>query len=49
MIKLNPTCFFRVNRQFILSKEVNLSLPTDEPIFVAKNKAAEFKVWLSSY
>lgn len=57
MIKLNPTCFFRVNRQFILSKEVidsftiwfdsrlriNLSLPTDEPIFVAKNKAAEFK------
>ena len=56
MIKLNPTCFFRVNRQFILSKEVidsftiwfdsrlriNLSLPTDEPIFVAKNKAAEF-------
>lgn len=63
MVKLDPTCFFRVNRQFILSKEVidsftiwfdsrlriNLSLPTSEPVFVAKNKAAEFKAWLSSY
>lgn len=63
MVKLAPTCFFRVNRQFILSKEVidsftiwfdsrlriNLSLPTSEPVFVAKNKAAEFKAWLSSY
>lgn len=63
MVKLDPTCFFRANRQFILSKEVidsftiwfdsrlriNLSLPTSEPVFVAKNKAAEFKAWLSSY
>lgn len=63
MIKLDPTLFFRVNRQFILSKEVidsftiwfdsrlriNLGLPTSEPVFVAKNKAAEFKAWLSSY
>lgn len=63
MVKLDPACFFRVNRQFILSKEVidsftiwfdsrlriNLSHPTSEPVFVAKNKAAEFKAWLSSY
>lgn len=63
MMKLDPNYFFRVNRQFILSKEVidsftiwfdsrlriNLSLPTPEPVFVAKNKAAEFKEWLASY
>lgn len=62
MVKLDPTCFFRVNRQFILSKEViesitiwfdnrlkvHVSLPTDEPVFVAKNRAAEFKEWLAS-
>ncbi|WP_455623760.1 LytR/AlgR family response regulator transcription factor [Parabacteroides sp.] len=63
MVKLDPSTFFRVNRQFILSKEVidsftiwfdsrlriNLSIPTNEPVFIAKNKAAEFKAWLSSY
>lgn len=62
MVKLDPASFFRVNRQFILSKEViesitiwfdnrlkvHVSLPTDEPIFVAKNRAAEFKEWLAS-
>lgn len=62
MVKLDPACFFRVNRQFILSKEViesitiwfdsrlkvHVNLPTDEPVFVAKNKAAEFKEWLAS-
>lgn len=61
MAKLDPALFFRVNRQFILSKEaidsftiwfdsrlrVNLGLPTNEPVFIAKNKAAEFKEWLS--
>lgn len=62
MVKLDPACFFRVNRQFILSKEViesitiwfdsrlkvHVNLPTDEPVFVAKNRAAEFKEWLAS-
>ena len=62
MAKLDPISFFRVNRQFILSKEViesitiwfdnrlkvHINLPTDEPIFISKNKAVEFKEWLTS-
>lgn len=61
MMKLDPASFFRVNRQFILSKEViesitiwfdsrlkvHVSLPTEEPIFISKNRAAEFKEWLA--
>lgn len=59
--RLNPALFSRVNRQFILSKEViesitvwpdnrlrvHLLLPTEEPVFVPKNRAAEFKEWLA--
>ncbi|MGM9796511.1 MAG: LytR/AlgR family response regulator transcription factor [Parabacteroides sp.] len=63
ILKLDPTLFFRVNRQFILSKEaiesitiwfdnrlrINLIVPTPEPIYIAKNRAAEFKQWLANH
>ena len=63
ILKLDPTLFFRVNRQFILTKEaiesiiiwfdnrlrINLTVPTPEPVFIAKNRAAEFKQWFSSH
>jgi DNA-binding LytR/AlgR family response regulator len=58
---LNPKHFFRVNKQYILSKEsilnitiwfdsrllITLDTETPERIFVSKNKAAEFKQWIT--
>ncbi|MDR0559332.1 MAG: LytTR family DNA-binding domain-containing protein [Prevotellaceae bacterium] len=58
---LNPKKFFRVNKQFIISRKsvenitvcidnrllISLYIETPERIFVSKNKAAEFKQWLT--
>ena len=60
--QLNPTTFFRANKQFIISREavseivtwyegrlkIILSVDTPELLIVSKNKAAEFKKWLTS-
>lgn len=60
--QLNPTSFFRANKQFIISREavseivtwyegrlkIILSVETPELLIVSKNKAAEFKKWLTS-
>ena len=59
--KLNPSSFFRANKQFIISREaiseivvwyegrlkILLSVETPELLIVSKNKAAEFKKWLT--
>lgn len=61
MGKLDPSGFFRANRQFIISKEATESITvwfdnrllirlissTPERIYIAKNRAAEFKLWFS--
>lgn len=61
MQTLNPKQFFRVNKQFIVSRTavkefsvwfdsrllVTLCTDVPEPIYVPKNKAGEFKLWLS--
>jgi DNA-binding LytR/AlgR family response regulator len=58
---LNPRIFFRVNKQYIVSKTsivniviwfdsrllITLDTETPERIFVSKNKAAEFKQWMT--
>jgi DNA-binding LytR/AlgR family response regulator len=60
---LNPTRFFRANKQFIVARDcvkeiviwfdnrLLLKLPIDlpEPLFVSKNKAAEFKNWMTQF
>ena len=59
-ISLNPTLFFRANKQFIIAREsvkkitvwfdsrLLIELETDVPerIYVSKNKASEFKMWI---
>ena len=62
MIKnLDPTLFFRANKQFIINRNhitditvwfdsrlrVRLSCQTPEEIYIAKNRASEFKSWLT--
>jgi DNA-binding LytR/AlgR family response regulator len=58
---LNPQHFFRLNKQYIASKEsiinitiwfdnrllITLDVETPERIFVSKNKAADFKHWMT--
>ncbi|MDR1895868.1 MAG: LytTR family DNA-binding domain-containing protein [Prevotellaceae bacterium] len=58
---LNPQFFFRVNKQYIISKDsienitiwldsrllINIGIETPERIFVSKNKASEFKQWMT--
>jgi DNA-binding LytR/AlgR family response regulator len=58
---LNPRLFFRVNKQYIVSKQsvvnitiwfdsrlfITLNVETPERIFVSKNRAAEFKHWMT--
>jgi DNA-binding LytR/AlgR family response regulator len=58
---LNPQYFFRVNKQFVVSKGsivnitiwfdnrllITLDTETPERIFISKNKAAEFKQWMT--
>lgn len=60
--KLDPTRFFRANKQYIVAKDyvneiviwfdsrllLNLPVEMPEPVFVSKNKAAEFKNWMTS-
>ena len=59
---LDPSRFFRANKQFIVARDcvkemvvwfdsrLLVSMPIDlpEPLFVSKNKAAEFKNWITS-
>ena len=62
MIKnLNPTVFFRANKQFIINRNqiaditvwfdgrlrLQLTAETPEEIYIAKNRASEFKSWLT--
>jgi DNA-binding LytR/AlgR family response regulator len=58
---LDPTLFFRANKQYIVARDcvkeiviwfdsrLLLKLPIElpEPLFVSKNKAAEFKNWMT--
>lgn len=57
---LDPSCFIRANKQFIISRDaildmtvwfdsrlkVSLIVDTPEPVYVSKNRVAEFKVWV---
>ncbi|MDR0711741.1 MAG: LytTR family DNA-binding domain-containing protein [Prevotellaceae bacterium] len=59
---LNPTLFFRANKQFIVAKSsvknitiwfdnrllITLDAEVPERIYVSKNKAAQFKKWLTT-
>lgn len=59
---LNPTHFFRANKQYIVARDcvkemvvwfdsrllVKMPIELPEPLFVSKNKAAEFKVWMTT-
>ena len=59
---LDPTQFFRANKQYIVARDsvleiviwfdnrLLLKLPVDlpEPLFISKNRAAEFKSWMTS-
>ena len=59
---LDPTQFFRANKQYIVAKDsvleiiirfdnrLLLRLPVElpEPLFISKNKASEFKNWMTS-
>ena len=58
---LNPTLFFRANKQFIINRNhitditvwfdsrlrLRLTAETPEEIYIAKNRASEFKSWLT--
>lgn len=60
ILGLDPSRFFRANKQFIVSRDcvkeivvwfdnrllLNMSIESPEPLFVSKNKAAEFKNWI---
>lgn len=57
---LDPSCFYRANKQYIVSRDVigelviwfdsrlllHLSVTPPEPVYVSKNRAAEFKQWM---
>ena len=59
---LDPSRFFRANKQFIIARDcvkeivvwfdsrllVSMPIEMPEPLFVSKNKAAEFKNWITS-
>ena len=59
---LDPSRFFRANKQFIIARDcvkeivvwfdsrllVSMPIELPEPLFVSKNKAAEFKNWITS-
>lgn len=59
---LNPTNYYRANKQFIISRQavknitiwfdsrllITLDRDTPEPIYISKNKAADFKDWLTN-
>lgn len=59
---LDPSRFFRANKQFIVARDcvkeivvwfdsrllVSMPIELPEPLFVSKNKAAEFKNWITS-
>lgn len=59
---LNPSHFYRANKQFIISRNavknitvwfdsrllITLDRAVPEPIYISKNKAADFKTWLVS-
>ena len=58
---LNPSAFFRANKQFIINRNqiaditvwfdsrlrLRLTADTPEEIYIAKNRASEFKSWLT--
>lgn len=60
MSTLDPGCFYRANKQYIVSRDVikelviwfdnrlllHLSVTPPEPVYVSKNRAAEFKQWM---
>ena len=62
IVSLDPTKFFRANKQYIVARDcvkdivvwfdnrllVNMPIDLPEPLFVSKNKAAEFKNWLTT-
>ena len=59
---LDPTVFFRANKQFIINRNqivditvwfdsrlrLRLTAETPEDIYIAKNRASEFKTWLTT-
>ena len=59
---LDPTKFFRANKQYIVARDcvkemvvwfdsrllVSMPIELPEPLFVSKNKAAEFKNWITT-
>lgn len=60
MSTLDPRCFYRANKQYIVSRAVieelviwfdsrillHLSVTPPEPVYVSKNRAADFKQWM---
>lgn len=62
IVGLNPSRFFRANKQYIVARDcvkdivvwfdsrllVNMPIELPEPLFVSKNKAAEFKNWMTT-
>ena len=62
IIGLDPSRFFRANKQYIVSRDcvkeiviwfdsrllVKMPIELPEPLFVSKNKAAEFKNWMTT-
>ena len=62
VVGLDPTRFFRANKQYIVARDcvqemvvwydsrllVRLPIELPEPLFVSKNKAAEFKNWMTT-
>jgi DNA-binding LytR/AlgR family response regulator len=61
IVGLDPSRFFRANKQYIVSRDcvkeiviwfdsrllVKMPIELPEPLFISKNKAAEFKNWLT--
>ena len=62
IVGLNPSQFFRANKQYIVARDcvkemvvwfdnrllVKMPIELPEPLFVSKNKAAEFKIWMTT-
>ena len=62
IVGLNPSRFFRANKQYIVARDcvkeivvwfdsrllVKMPIELPEPLFVSKNKAAEFKSWVTT-
>ena len=61
IVGLDPTRFFRANKQYIVARDcvkeiviwfdsrllVKMPIDVPEPLFVSKNKAADFKSWMT--